>query len=106
MLELKYRSHASITRTLRPSRRLQSADDGKSDGDVQGWKKISVTQGGFDGVLQELDVFGRAVTTLGDLDKDGIDDMAVGAQHDNDGGSNRGAVWILFLHSNRTVKGH
>jgi len=37
------------------------------------------------------------VTALGDLDQDGIVDMAVGAFVDDDGGTNRGAVWVLFL---------
>lgn len=106
MLALKHRSHVSIARTLGPSRRLQSAYDGKNDGDVQRWKKISVTQGGFDGVLQESDLFGVSVTALGDIDGDGSDDMAVGARLDNDGGDDRGAVWMLFLHSNCTVKRH
>ena len=33
-------------------------------------------------------------------------DIAVGASSDADGGSNAGAVWILFLNSNGTVKNH
>jgi len=37
------------------------------------------------------------VTSLGDLDGDGVGDLAVGALGDDDGGSERGAVWILFL---------
>ena len=32
--------------------------------------------------------------------------MAVGAHGDDDGGSDRGAVWILFLNSDGTVKAH
>jgi hypothetical protein len=31
-------------------------------------------------------------------------DIAVGAKNDNDGGSDKGAVWILFMHRNGTVK--
>ena len=34
---------------------------------------------------------------LGDLDGDGVVDLAVGAWHDDDGGFDRGSVWILFL---------
>ncbi len=35
--------------------------------------------------------------SLGDLDGDGVSDLAVGAFADDDGGLNRGAVWVLFL---------
>jgi len=41
---------------------------------------------------------------MGDLDDDGIPDLAVGAGLHDDGGSNTGAVWILFLNSDGTVK--
>lgn len=51
------------------------------------------------------DVFGPSVTSIGDLDGDGVIDIAVGAMHD-DGGVNSGAVWILWLNSNGTVKGY
>ena len=37
------------------------------------------------------------VTSLGDLNGDGVGDLAVGAWRDGDGGFRRGAVWILFL---------
>ncbi len=32
--------------------------------------------------------------------------MAVGAIKDGDGGNRRGAVWVLFLNSDGTVKSH
>jgi len=47
--------------------------------------------------LDNDDTFGFSVANLGDLNGDGVNDIAVGAQADNDGGSNAGAVWILFL---------
>ncbi len=34
---------------------------------------------------------------MGDLDGDGVGDLAVGAHGDDDGGPLRGAVWMLFL---------
>ena len=34
---------------------------------------------------------------LTNLDGDEVDDLAVGAFGDGDGGTNRGAVWVLFL---------
>ena len=78
-------------------------------GSVQSHQKISDTQGDFKGILDDADVFGVSVASLGDLDGDGVGDLAVGAFWDDDGGrkgSDRGAVWILFLNSNGTVKSH
>ncbi|MDZ4847718.1 MAG: FG-GAP-like repeat-containing protein [Pirellulaceae bacterium] len=48
--------------------------------------------------------FGTSVTTVGDLDADGVIDLAVGASGDDVGGTDRGAVFILFMNSNGTVK--
>jgi hypothetical protein len=50
------------------------------------------------------DRFGFSVANLGDLDGDGIQDIAVGAYRDATGGSNRGAVHILYMNSDGTVK--
>ncbi|MCH8823510.1 MAG: FG-GAP repeat protein [Planctomycetes bacterium] len=68
-----------------------------TDGTVKSHQKISSTQGGFTGLLDDSDFFGYSVGALGDLDGDGIGDLAVGADRDDDGGLNRGAVWVLFL---------
>ncbi len=68
-----------------------------TDGTVKSHQKISDTQGGFTGILNDDDRFGTSVTSLGDLDGDGVGDLAVGAEADDDGGENRGAVWVLFL---------
>ena len=67
-------------------------------------QKISNLRGGFDGNLSDGDQFGGAVANIGDVDADGVTDLAVGAQHDDDGGDNKGAVWILFMNSDGTVK--
>ncbi len=75
-----------------------------SNGTVKAEQKISDTQGGFGGSLHNSDLFGRDVTKIGDLDGDGVTEIAVGAVQDDDGGSNRGAVWILFMNTNGTVK--
>ena len=77
-----------------------------SDGTVSAEQKISETTGGFTGVLDNSDVFGTSVTNIGDLDGDGVDDLAVGAWGDDDGGTGRGAVWILFLNADGTVDSH
>ncbi len=77
-----------------------------ADGTVKSTSKISSTQGGFAGQLRANDEFGRSVASLGDLDGDGVTDIAVGAPTDGTGGTRRGAIWILFLNSNGTVKRH
>ena len=77
-----------------------------SDGTVKSHQKISDTDGGFMGVLDNIDEFGTSVASLGDLDGDGVGDLAVGAVGDDDGGTNRGAVWVLFLNTDGTVKSH
>jgi hypothetical protein len=78
----------------------------ESDGTVKGEQKISQTFGGFGGALDDDDRFGQAVAGLGDLDGDGVPDLAVGASGDDDGGSARGAIWVLFLNADGTVKAH
>jgi PKD repeat protein len=76
------------------------------DGTCKSWSKISATSGGFTGNLDNDDQFGRGMRQIGDLDLDGVEDLAVGSPHDDDGGSNRGAVWILFMKRDGTVKSH
>lgn len=74
-----------------------------SNGTVKSHQKISDTQGGFSGTLSDRDYFGKSVTSLGDLDGDGVHELAVGAEWDDDGGMNKGAVWILDLNSSGIV---
>lgn len=76
----------------------------RSDGRVLRSQKISALAGGFTGDLDPGDQFGRSVACIGDLDGDGVPDLAVGANYDDDGGTNRGAVWILFLNADGTVR--
>jgi hypothetical protein len=73
-------------------------------GGVLAEQKISDTEGGFMGALSNNDGFGTAVAAIGDLDDDGVEDLAVGAPHDDDGATDAGAVWILFMNADRTVK--
>ena len=50
--------------------------------------------------LADSDWFGRSVANIGDLDGDGVNDLAVGASGDDGGdgiGNNSGAVHIIFL---------
>src|SRR6185503_18321104 len=57
--------------------------------------------------LADNDHFGSAVAALGDIDRDGVTDLAVGAQGDDTGGApgaNRGAVYILLMNADGSVK--
>ncbi len=73
---------------------------------VDSTNKISATQGGFTGTLGANDWFGGSVASIGDLDNDGVMDLAVGAWRDDDGGTDKGAVYILFMNSDGTVSSH
>jgi len=77
-----------------------------ANGTVKSYQKISDTQGGFTGYLSNTDYLGGGISLIGDLNNDGINDIAVGAEGDDDGGSGSGTVWILFLDTNGTVKSH
>lgn len=76
-----------------------------STGTVGSYQKISSTQGGFQGVLVDESYFGSSMANLGDMNGDGVQDLAVGATGDDDGGTYAGAVWILFMNSDGTVNG-
>jgi len=82
----------------------QTASAQVLDGTVDSFQKISATQGGFGGSITAGDAFGRDVENIGDLDGDGVNDLAVGALGDDDGGTDTGAVYILFMDSDGTVK--
>ena len=62
----------------------------------------------FGDELNDQDLFGWSIAHLGDLDGDNVNDLAVGAAYDDDGGTNNisGAVYILFLNANDTVKAY
>ena len=83
---------------------LATLAHGPSRAQVLAHQKISDTQGGFAGTLDVVDFFGQALASLGDLDGDGVGDLAVGSHFDGDGGTKRGAVWIVFLQGDGTVK--
>jgi cysteine-rich repeat protein len=66
--------------------------------------KISATSGGLGGPLGAGDQFGMAVAGIGDLDGDTVPDVVVGADGDDDGGPDRGAVYVLLLNADGSVK--
>jgi len=72
---------------------------GSPSGTVEGVQKISRLEGDFGGFLNVDDEFGASVRAIGDLDENGAIDLAVGAPGDDDGGTNIGSVWILFMHA-------
>jgi hypothetical protein len=74
-----------------------------ANGTVRASQRIAGGVGGGP-PLTAGDYFGHAVTAIGDLDGDGILDLAVGADKDDTSGYNRGAVYVLFLNANGTVK--
>ena len=67
-----------------------------TDGSVDSTVEIndSTTNGP---TLTNSDRFGISVANIGDLDGDGVNDLAVGANDDDEGGSDRGAVHIVFV---------
>jgi len=77
-----------------------------ADGTVRSQQPIGTGLGGFGGALLYEDGFGDSLAALGDVDGDGVTDIAVGATGDvvAYGGFNRGAVWIIFLNADGTAK--
>ncbi len=75
-----------------------------SDGTVKSTTKISSLTPNGPVIPANNSGYGRGVSALGDLDGDGVMDIAVGAETDNSGGAQRGAVYISFLNPNGSVK--
>ena len=63
--------------------------------------KIAHASGGLS--LNNEDRFGISVVPLGDINGDGVTDLAVGANGDDTGGGGFGAVHVLLLNANGTV---
>ncbi len=80
---------------------ITKRSDGTADGAMT-QKIASNTNGGPP--LTNADDFGSAVAALGDLDGDGVNDLAVGSRYDNTGSTDRGAVYVLFMNANGSVK--
>ena len=74
-----------------------------TDGSVKSSTKIADNTNGGP-TLTNYDYFGWSVTSLGDLNGDGVTDLAVGARGDDTNGTYRGAVHILFMDTDGSVK--
>lgn len=71
--------------------------------EIGGFQWIGNTLGGFPTLLDSLDHFGSALATLGDINGNGVPDIAVLAPGDDLAGSDLGAIHVLFLNSQGTV---
>tara|TARA_R110000868_G_scaffold113925_1_gene305691 strand:- start:33 stop:452 length:420 start_codon:yes stop_codon:yes gene_type:complete len=69
-----------------------------------GFVKIEEGSGGFSATLDAGDRFSRDHDQAGDINGDGIIDLVVGARSDDDGATDAGAVYILFMNSDGTVQ--
>lgn len=75
-----------------------------TDGSVKGHQEISNNKGNLGYTLTAEDFFGVYTERLGDIDNDGVPDIAVGAHQTNAGGTGKGAVYVFLLNNDGTVK--
>lgn len=78
----------------------------ETTGVVKGAVKISNYFGGLAHAynLETSDKFGSSLAQLDDLDGDGVIELAVGAIGCDDGGSNAGGIYVIFLQTNGGVR--
>lgn len=78
----------------------------EEDGGVKAVRSLdgSGGPGNVAGPLHDGDRFGAAVAAVGDIDGDGVVDIAVGAPGDDEAATDAGAVYLLFLDTSGDVK--
>lgn len=81
-----------------------NAQQVKTQWGPDGFVKIQNGLGGFVATLDPGDRFSRDHDQAGDINGDGIIDLVVGARSDDDGATDAGAVYILFMNRNGTVQ--
>ena len=69
-----------------------------------GFVKIEEGSGGFFATLDAGDRFARDHDQAGDINGDGVIDLIIGARSDDDGATDAGAVYILFMNNDGTVQ--
>ncbi len=70
-----------------------------NQGNIAGWYRIAEGTPRFDGEFPLQYQWATDLCSPGDIDEDGMADLAVGAPRDSDGGGKTGAVWVLFPRS-------
>ncbi len=69
-----------------------------------GFVRIEEGSGGFFADLDAGDRFSRDHDVAGDINGDGILDLVIGARSDDDGETDAGAVYIVFMNTDGTVQ--
>ena len=67
------------------------------------FQKISSLYGEFTASISDNTYYGQSVANLGDINNDGIVDVASSNHYSSDGGSQRGAIFVQFLDNNGKV---
>jgi PKD repeat protein len=76
-----------------------------STGNVKSYQKISPTEGNFQGIVGSTSL-GYSVSNIGDLNKDGIEDIITTSIGNSGPDLISSALWVMFLNNNGKVKSH
>ena len=76
------------------------------DGTALNHQKISASSGGFTADISDEDRLGHSVKVIGDLNNDSVLDLLATSFMDDDGNTDVGAIYILFLRSDACVLSH
>ena len=72
--------------------------------DIISYTMIGPNIGGLNGTFGNMEDFGKTIANIGDIDRDGINDIVV--SNISGGGSNKGEVFVIKLTINGTVKSY